>query len=288
MNSRAPSAAGFTMLELLLAIGLTLAVVAAAYAISHASPDLFAVQNEAVDMQQRVRVAADGLFHDLLGASAVRPYRSDGSSPDAPGSFKTGTITAIGAGVKTYWLKTDDSNAVYQLMSYAGGTSLDVPVADNVVALSFAYEGDPRPPTIVRPLSDATGPWTTYGPAPQVGAVPPYAARENCVFVDNGTDTPDARLPALAAGPGLVPLPAAALTDGPWCPDAGSAARFDADLLRVRCIIVVLRVQAALASLRGPAGALFLHSGSAQSGRRWAPDIEITFRVSPRNMNPDL
>jgi hypothetical protein len=288
MNPEAPRQSGFTTLELLLALGLTLTVVAAAYAISHALPDLFAVQNEAVDMQQRVRVAADGLFHDLLGAAAVRPYRSDGSSPDPPASFKTATITAIGAGVKTYWLKTDDSNGVYQLMSYAGGASLDVPVADNVVALSFAYEGDPRPPTIVRPLSNPDGPWTTYGPAPQMMAVPPYAARENCVFVDNGTDTPDARLPTLAAGAGLVPLTAEALTDGPWCPDSSSAARFDADLLRIRSIIVTLRVQAALASLRGPAGALFLHSGSARSGLRWAPDIEITFRVSPRNMNPDL
>src|SRR5262245_35648239 len=97
MNPGAPRDRGFTMLELLVALGLTLAVAAGASAISLASPDLCAVQNETVDMPQRIRAAADGLFHDLLGAWAVRPYRSDGSSPDPPGSFKTGTITALGA-----------------------------------------------------------------------------------------------------------------------------------------------------------------------------------------------
>ena len=33
------------------------------------------------------------------------------------------------------------------------------------------------------------------------------------------------------------------LTDGPFCPDSTSASRFDADLLRIRKVGVVLRVQ---------------------------------------------
>lgn len=275
--------AGFTTFELLIASALTIIILGATLSLSQTAPDLFAVQSETSDMHQRLRAGADTLFHDLVSAAAVRPYRSDGSTPDPPGTFKPDTITAIGAGIKTYWLKTDDRNGVFQLMSYAGGVSLDVPVVDHVVALRFEYEGDPRPPTVVRPLSDAAGPWTTYGPAPPLVPVPPYAARENCVFVDNGTDTPDPRLPWLAANVSLVPLAPDLFTDGPWCPDDASTVRWDADLLRIRSIIITLRVQAALASLRGPAGALFLHPGTSRSGRRWAPDVEARIRVSPRN-----
>jgi hypothetical protein len=275
---------GFTTLELLVAASLLLLVVAAAVDISRTAPEYFAAQNEATDQHQRLRVAADTLFADLLAADAVRPYRSGGSSPDPPGTVKSDTITALGPGVHTYWLKRDDANAVYQLMSYAGGISFDVPVVDHVVLLAFTYEGDPQPPTVVRPLDDPQGPWTSYGPAPPLAAVPPFGPRENCAFVDNGTTIPDPRLGILSGGSGPVPLTAAQLTDGPWCPDDGAAERWDADLLRVRSIGVSLRVQAALASLRGPAGQLFLHAGTASAASRWAPDISIRFRVSPRNL----
>jgi hypothetical protein len=75
------------------------------------------------------------------------------------------------------------------------------------------------------------------------------------------------------------------LTDGPWCPNAVATNRFDADLLRVRKIRVTLRVQSALASLRGPAGTLFLKGGTARAGERFVPDLEVQFDIAPRNMN---
>jgi len=43
-------------------------------------------------------------------------------------------------------------------------------------------------------------------------------------------------------------------------------------------------VQAALAALRGPAGVLFAHAGSSGGGNKLAPDQEIQFSVTPRNM----
>ena len=52
------------------------------------------------------------------------------------------------------------------------------------------------------------------------------------------------------------------LTDGPFCPDSTSASRFDADLLRIRKIGVVLRVQVPSSELRGPAGALFRNAAA--------------------------
>ena len=68
-----------------------------------------------------------------------------------------------------------------------------------------------------------------------------YPAGENCVFArtDDGLGLVP-RLDPLAAG-GLVPLTASRLTDGPWCPDQGSARRFDADLFRIRTIAVTRR-----------------------------------------------
>jgi len=75
------------------------------------------------------------------------------------------------------------------------------------------------------------------------------------------------------------------LQDGPWYPDDTDPHRFDADLLNIRRVRVTLRVQAARAALRGPAGILFLHGGTATSRERYLPDREIRFDVSPRNLN---
>ena len=75
------------------------------------------------------------------------------------------------------------------------------------------------------------------------------------------------------------------LTDGPWCADAAKPNRFDADLLRIRRVRVTVRVQAALASMRGPLGTLFMKGGTAKAGERFIPDQEVTFDVTPRNLN---
>ena len=93
------------------------------------------------------------------------------------------------------------------------------------------------------------------------------------------------RLPVLSEGPALVALEPGAMTDGPWCPNAASAARFDADLLRIRRVRVRLRVQTGSAVFRGPAGPLFVHGGSARSALRMVPDVELQFDVTPRNLN---
>jgi hypothetical protein len=82
-----------------------------------------------------------------------------------------------------------------------------------------------------------------------------------------------------------VALTAAQLTDGPFCPDDTNANRWDADLLRIRRIGVRLRVQAAIAALRGPAGVLFARAGTSKGGFRSVPDQELQFDISPRNLN---
>lgn len=188
-----------------------------------------------------------------------------------------------------YYLKSDNTTQTYQLMHYDGGTAADVPMVDNVVGLTFEYYGDPTPPRLIKQLTD-TPPVTTYGPAPPALGVQSsaYPAGENCVFVvDPGSGQQVPRLADLSGGnpAGLVPLTAAQLTDGPWCPDATNPNRWDADLLRIRKVAVTLRVQAAVASLRGPAGVLFSHGGTSKGGNTWVPDQQVRFEVTPRNMN---
>ena len=208
-------------------------------------------------------------------------------------AYDSGTAQITEVAVHTYYLKSDAASGTYQLMHYDGGQT-DLPVVDNVIKLDFAYFGDPLPPMLVpgKSLCNASekGPFTTYGPKPPClsnAGTGGYAQGENCAFkVVNGVQTQ--RLDTLGSGGlGQVELTEAMLTDGPWCPGEDATNypnRFDADLLRIRRVRVTLRVQAALAALRGPAGVLFTHGGTASSPERLVPDQEIQFSVTPRNM----
>lgn len=299
---------GFSFVETLVALTITLLVTASACLLLLPTQSLAASRSETADMQQRLRVAADAVYRDLAAAgagayagtdpgpltdaiAAILPYRA-GSTPDPPGTFRTDVLTVLTVPrnsaqpiATTYWLKIDAATATYQLMSVDGTSGVDVPVVDHVVALAFEYFGDPQPPLMRKPLAEAAGPWTTYGPKPATVVVAPFAPGENCVFADDGSGTPQPRLATLNGGASLVALTASLLTDGPWCPSDTAPDRWDADLLRVRSIAVRLRVQAALTALRGPASALFAHGGTSRGGHQWVPDLEVRFQVSPRNLN---
>ena len=242
--------------------------------------------------------AGDALCGFSIGATAL-VY-------DAAGNYDTFTITGIEAGrftlsvnrdsgsmttaypagskvvevrSRTYYLKTDVVTKASQLMRYDGTDNADVPITDHVVDLQFKYYGESRPPAVTAPVADGERARTTYG-------APPDASGESCLFVNDGTPTPASRLPVLGDGTtALVPLAAAQLNDGPWCPNAANPNRWDADLLRIRRIDVTLRVQSAVAALRGPAGILFSNGGTSRGGARWVPDQEVRFSVAPRNLN---
>jgi hypothetical protein len=183
----------------------------------------------------------------------------------------------------TYALKADPASGAFQLVR-ADGSDPAQPLLDHVVKLEFRYFGVASPPRVLDD-SEMT-PQASYGPAPPPfdESVPGWPAGENCTFavVDGHHES---RLTTLGAAGSLVEMPAALLTDGPWCPDAGARNRFDADLLRVRRVRFILRVQTALASLRGPAGLLFTHGGLSRAASRRVPDVEIQFDVTPRNLN---
>lgn len=197
-------------------------------------------------------------------------------------------ITQVAA--YTYWLKTDTVAETYQLMRY-DGYQTDLPIAENVVGLSFEYFGDPSAPILKKPVTDPKGPWTNYGPKPPaLGVNNPadnWGAGENCLFmVSNGQQVARTEMPNLGPVDGpLVKLTKEQLTDGPWCPDSANANRYDADLLRIRKVKVTIRVQVAVKGFRGPAGTLFLRGGTSRGGERYIPDQEIAFDVTPRNLN---
>ena len=183
--------------------------------------------------------------------------------------------------VHVYYLKADLASQTFQLMHYDGTANSDAPVVDHIVGLGFEFHGDPLPPTLTV-AGDAS-----YGPSPPAVATQTtaYPAGENCAFLidpPSGQQVP--RLQTLTSANGLSTLTAAQLVDGPWCPDAVNPTRWDADLLRIRRVAIIIRVEAALSALRGPAGVLFTNGGTSREPTRWAPDQEIRVQVSPRNM----
>ena len=382
---------GFSLLEVLVSTAVMLTVTAGIFSVMNPATGAFSREPEVADTQQRLRVATDTLYKDLVMAgggaysgtqagtlsyffASVLPYRQGLTLDDPPGTYKTDTITLMyvpttsaqttisqpmpassselkvnsepqcdkadclcgfkgGMNVLIYddtgsydnftitevqcpaahlqhnlndLAKQYDTNSkivqvadhtyylnaqTSQLMHYDGSNAPDTPVVDNVVGLNFEYYGDPQPPTLIKPLSDPAGPWTTYGPKPPAltQKTTAYPVGENCAFqVVGGFQVP--RLAVLGAGGStLVQLKKADL-DGSdpnvaWCPDAANPNRFNANLLRIRKIVVTLRVQTAAAALRGPASALFTNGGTALQANKWIPDQEIRFQVTPRNLN---
>jgi hypothetical protein len=145
-----------------------------------------------------------------------------------------------------------------RLMLYDGYQS-DLPLVDNVVALQFAYFGDPNPASV---------------------AAPPAGSSGSCVYAAGSPPVP---LLSDLPGSTLVPLAMEQLTDGPLCGIA--PARFDGDLLRIRRVRVTIRVQVGAEPLRGT-GRHFANAGSSKADDNSVMDYEMTFDVAPRNMSP--
>jgi hypothetical protein len=104
--------AGYALIEAIVAAALMLAVTAVVLVLVELARESFAVQSEAVDVQQRLRVAAGALYGDLIVAGAgasqganvgpliqyfapVLPYRHGTNRDDLAGSFKHDAITVM-------------------------------------------------------------------------------------------------------------------------------------------------------------------------------------------------
>jgi hypothetical protein len=223
------------------------------------------------------------LFSITAAAGNVLTLRHD--LRDTPLVFPAGETTIADVTARTYFFRDNRAAGFAQLMKYDGAGGSDVPVIDHVASLSFEYVGEAEPP---REVAGSEPVRATYGPLPPAAGVQLtiYPPGENCVFSRSPAGSVVSRLATLAAGPVLVPLPAAILTDGPWCPDSANANRYDADLLRVRELVINLRIEAAVGAFRGPAGPLFTRAGTAR-GTRLVPDRSARLVVVPRGLSRD-
>jgi prepilin-type N-terminal cleavage/methylation domain-containing protein len=193
-----------------------------------------------------------GRGFDLFSVSAL----SAGLTHGAPDPALSRAYPAAGTRVvpirqRVYYLDAPGR----RLMVYDGYQS-DVPLAENIVSLKFEYFADPWPASVPRP-PDGEG---------------------SCVY---DAASPSAPLLADLGGSPLAPAAAALLTDGPVC--GLLPHRFDGDLLRIRRIRVTIRAQVADRALRG-SGTDFIVSGVSSDGPSYVPDIEVTFDVTPRNL----
>jgi prepilin-type N-terminal cleavage/methylation domain-containing protein len=105
------TARGFSLVEMVLALALTLIVSAGVFAVVRPAQEAAVAQPEIADMQQRLRIAADAIFTDLvlagtpaaggntqpLGAAipTILPFRPGPVQPDAPGTFRADTLTVV-------------------------------------------------------------------------------------------------------------------------------------------------------------------------------------------------
>jgi hypothetical protein len=164
--------AGFSIVELLIASAITMAVVGAILAVVNPAQLMFRAQGDAADLHQRLRAAADTMSADVRAAMAVRPYRVGATRDDAAiGVFyRTDTLTLLGvpstplsldaSASRTYYLRSA-APGTFQLMQYDGGLS-DLPMLDHVVRLSFDYFGPAAsggPLARLEPATLMDGPW---------------------------------------------------------------------------------------------------------------------------------
>jgi prepilin-type N-terminal cleavage/methylation domain-containing protein len=104
--------AGFSLIELLVAMAISLAILGAAFTVVGGWQTGFGAETERADEQQRLRVAVDAISRDLtlagagphLGLAAgslgfsvasLFPFRQGALSPDVPGTARTDTLTVL-------------------------------------------------------------------------------------------------------------------------------------------------------------------------------------------------
>jgi hypothetical protein len=164
---------------------------------------------------------------------------------------QTLSLPAIAAAIV---IRTLSFDAVRQQLRLASDTAATQPLTDDVVALRVRYYGTTAAPR-----------W------------PAMAGVETCAVLADGTP----RLGLLGPVPGPpVELSVADFMDGPWC--GAGIWRFDADLLRVRAVRIVVRLQATASSVRGRAPRWFARPGQAIRPGQEVRDVELdTFVVAP-------
>jgi len=303
---------GFTLVELLVAATITVTVTAALLAAMNPADGVFSSELEAADQQQRLRVSSGVFVRDLAMSALVLPYRFSRTGGDPPGTFRADAVTVL---YPSSHARAALANAV---AAESGQARVNIgpgcPLNDSVCGLSnastvlvsdetksfdaFRVDGVEEQVLVLHHMMIDSA--KVYAPGSRLveAVVRSYflkadATADSIQLVrddGDGAAVPVVdhvvalRLEYFGGASNTERFDASALTDGPWLPDAAAPNRFDADLLAIRSIAVTLRVESALASLRGPAGPLFSRGGTSRRGSRFLPDFQMRVHVSPRNL----
>jgi hypothetical protein len=132
---------GFTVVELLLAMAMTLAIMAAGLALAQPAQAALGVQLESIDVTQRLRAAVDSLTRDILMAGSGLPPGVPAVNAYQPGSSESGlTVRYVPAGggvmiTRSYYVRIDSGTNLSELRRSDGST--DVPVVDHIASAVF-------------------------------------------------------------------------------------------------------------------------------------------------------
>jgi Tfp pilus assembly protein PilW len=143
---------GFSLSELIIATGIMLAVTASVFALVSVAEGAFAAQPEVSDMQQRLRVGADALSHDLIMAGAgaylgkqagslnysfapVLPFRQGAVDDDSPSMF-------VGSPDARAPLSSSNRITVIYVPSTTAQTTLAADLTPASLTLRVASESD--------------------------------------------------------------------------------------------------------------------------------------------------
>lgn len=126
------SQAGFTLLELLMSLGLMLVVVGSIFAVVDPSRSISKAQPEVSDMQERMRVAADTLKRDLLMAGAGT-YTGSALQQEMAGALANFFPPILPRRTGTKFVGVDDETKFYDdriSISYVPNTASQTRVAE--------------------------------------------------------------------------------------------------------------------------------------------------------------
>jgi prepilin-type N-terminal cleavage/methylation domain-containing protein len=301
---------GYTLTELLIASAVMVTVLAAVTTLLHEGLIGVPALEEAGDLHQRVRVAADALAADVRSAAAgahfgrlsdyfavVLPRRLD----EAPASASSDVITITYVpphGASSRLVADLASGAPTALIEGVAGcpvltTACGFNAGTRAVVFDDIGHADFVAVDAIGPgmlsVSDVAGRSTSYPAGSRIAETVSVtytfdaAARQlrrsvgsaSFVLVDNVTQVRFAYFDSA-----LADIPPAAMMDGPF--RGAGATMFDTDLERVRVVRVTLRLETGVDELRGADPTLFARPGTA-TGRRMVPDVETTFAVAMRN-----
>jgi hypothetical protein len=305
---------GYTVVELLIASAVMMSVLAVVTTVLHDGLIGVPVLEEAGDLHQRTRVAADAIASAVRDAAAggrigsladhvaaVLPRRVDAGPTAAVADVLT-VLSVPPHGAISHLVAPLDPGTSTALIEAVNDCPMLVTACGfnaNTRAMVFDDNGQSAIVSVdaigpgMLTISDLSGGRSgSFAPGAHVAEVTTVtfhldaASRQLRRLVGAATfpladNTTALRFEYLDST--LARLPLTTLTDGPF--RGAGLTMFDEDLQRIRAVRVTVRLETGVDILRGRDARLFARPGTADA-RRMLPDIQTSFDVSIRNGGP--